>query len=76
MKKMENKFYTWTAFTKNFGKEMVSAEDVFNSMVKSGLKDNCLTNLDFTFISDKKEILTKLGDFIKSHYPYKVQVVK
>ena len=75
-KKMENKFYTWTAFTENFGKEMVSAEDVFNSMVKSGLKDNCLSNLDFTFISDKKENLTKLGDFIKSHYPYKVQEVK
>lgn len=75
-KKVENKFYTWDSFSENFGKEMVSAEDVFNSMVKNGLKDNCLTNLDFTFISDKKENLTKLGDFIKSHYPYKVQEVK
>ncbi|WP_207420720.1 tetratricopeptide repeat protein [Desertivirga brevis] len=75
-KKMEHTFFTWTAFTANFGKEMASAEDVFNNMVKSGLKDNCLTQLDFTFISDKKKNLILLGDFIKVHYPYKVKEVK
>ena len=37
---MENKFYTWDNFVDNFGKEMVSAEDVHNNMVKSGLKEN------------------------------------
>jgi tetratricopeptide (TPR) repeat protein len=75
-KKMEQKFFTWDNFVDGFGKEMVSAEDVFNNMVKSGLKDNCLTKMDFTFISDKKENLQKLGEFIKSHYPYSVQEVK
>src|SRR5690606_17690368 len=35
-----------------------------------------LTKMDFTFISDKKENLQKLGEFIKSHYPYTVQEVK
>ena len=75
-KKMEQKFFTWDNFVDGFGKEMVSAEDVFNNMVKSGLKDNCLTKMDFTFISDKKENLQKLGEFIKSHYPYTVQEVK
>lgn len=75
-KKMENKFITWDDFVDGFGKEMVSAEDVFNSMTKSGLKDNCLTKMDFTFISDKKENLEKLGEFIKTHYPYSVQEVK
>jgi tetratricopeptide (TPR) repeat protein len=74
--KMENKFITWDNFVNGFGKEMVSAEDVFNNMVKSGLKDNCLTKMDFTFISDKKENLIKLGEFIKTHYPYLVQEVK
>ena len=75
-KKMEQKFFTWDNFVDGFGKEMVSTEEVFERMVKSGLKDNCLTKMDFTFISDKKENLQKLGEFIKSHYPYSVQEVK
>lgn len=75
-KKMENKFITWDDFVEGFGKEMVSAEDVFNSMVKNGLKENCLTKMDFTFISNEKENLQKLGEFIKTHYPYFVQEVK
>lgn len=74
--KIENTFFTWKDFQDNFGKEMVSSEDVFKRMVKSGLKDNCLTILDFTFISDKKENLIKLGDFIKTHYPYNIQIIK
>lgn len=74
--KMENKFITWDNFVDGFGKEMVSAEDVFKNMVKSGLKDNSLTKMDFTFISDNKENLTRLGEFIKSHYPYTIQEVK
>ncbi len=75
-KKMENKYITWDNFVDGFGKEMVSAEDVFNNMVKNGLKDNTLTKMDFTFVSDKKENLIRLEEFIKSHYPYKVQEVK
>lgn len=74
--KMENKFITWDNFVNGFGKEMVSAEDVFKNMVKSGLKDYCLTKMDFTFISDNKENLKRLGEFIKNHYPYTVQEVK
>lgn len=75
-KKMENKFITWDEFVDGFGKEMVSAEDVFNNMAKSGLKNNCLTKMDFTFISDKKENLQRLAEFIKTHYPYSVQEIK
>ena len=74
--KMENKYITWDNFVENFGKQMVSAEDVFNNMVKSGLKNNTLTMMDFTFVSDKKENLIKLGEFIKTHYPYTIQEVK
>jgi len=75
-KKMENKYISWDNFVDGFGKEMVSAEDVFNNMVKSGLKNNTMTKMDFTFVSDKKENLIKLGEFIKTHYPYSVQEVK
>lgn len=74
--KMENKYITWENFVENFGKQMVSAEDVFNNMVKSGLKNNTLTMMDFTFVSDKMENLIKLGEFIKTHYPYTIQEVK
>jgi len=72
---MENKFITWDNFVDNFGKEMVSAEDVYIRMVKSGLKDYTLTNMDFTFTSDKKANLEKLGEFIRNHYPYEVQEI-
>jgi tetratricopeptide (TPR) repeat protein len=75
-KKMENKFITWDNFVDGFGEEIGTAEDVFNNMVKNGLKDHCLAEMDFTFISDKKEKLLKLGEFIKTHYPYSVQEVK
>jgi tetratricopeptide (TPR) repeat protein len=75
-KEMDKRFFTWNSFVDGFGKEMVSSNDVFNRMVKSGLKDNCLTIMDFTFISDNKENLQKLGEFIKTHYPYSVQEVK
>lgn len=75
-KKNNDRYFSWEEFSENFGKEMVTAEDVFNSMVKSGLKDNCLTKMDFTFVSDKKENLNKLSEFIKTHYPYSVQEVK
>jgi hypothetical protein len=40
--KMENIFITWDNFVDGFGREMVSAEDVFNNMVKSGAKSGRL----------------------------------
>lgn len=73
---MENTYFTWNDFTKNFGKEMVSAEDVYASMARSGLKENALTVMDFTFISDKKENLEKLSKFITLHYPYQIENIK
>jgi len=73
---MENTYFTWDDFVKDFGKEMVSAEDVYTNMVKSGLKDNALIPLDFTFVSDKKENLENLATFLKSHYPYTIEKVK
>lgn len=74
--KMDNKYITWDDFVDGFGKEMAVAEDVFNNMAKNGLKNNTMTKMDFTFISDKKENLIKLGEFLKTHYPYTVQEVK
>lgn len=74
--KMEHRYFTWQDFTDRFGKEMVSAEDVFNNMSKNGLKENSLVKMDFTFISDKNENLQKLGEFMKAHYPYSIKEVE
>ena len=73
---MENTYFTWDDFVDNFGKEMVSAGDVYGQMVKSGLIDNSLGNFDFHFVSDKKENLEKLSLFIKDHYPYEIKSLK
>jgi len=75
-KKMDNNYFTWDDFVDGFGKEMVAAEDVFNNMVKNGLKYNTMTKMDFTFVSDKKENLISLGEFLKTHYPYSVQEIQ
>ena len=73
---MENNYFTWEDFVANFGKEMISAEDVYGQMLKSGLTDNSLGNFDFHFISDKKGNLEKLSQFITEHYPYKIKTLK
>lgn len=73
---MENNYFTWDIFVANFGKEMAIAEDVYNKMVKSGLKDNTLCAFDFTFISNEKDKLERLQDFILSHYTYTTEEVK
>lgn len=74
--KMDNTYFTWDDFVEGFGKEMVSAEDVYGNMVDNGLKDNALLPVDFTFISDSKENLEALSTFITEHYPYKIQGIK
>ena len=67
---MKKSFYTWDDFVSNFGKEMVSAESVYQSMLKSGLKEFSLVKFDFHFNSDKREKLEKLYAFLKKHYLY------
>lgn len=74
--KRVEKFFTWEQFTENFGKEMVSSQDVFNNMEKSGVTDFSLAKFDFHFISNEKNKLEKLQEFIKKHYPYKIKSIK
>lgn len=75
-KKNDEKFITWENFVDGFGKEMVSAEDVFKNMSKSGLTDFSYTTLDFTFLSNKKENLINLKEYLETHYPYKVKDIQ
>lgn len=73
---MKNTFITWQNFVDGFGKEMVSAEDVYNNMVKHGLKDLALAQFDYHFISDKKENLQSLKEHLKEHYLYENKEIK
>jgi tetratricopeptide (TPR) repeat protein len=67
---MKDRYFTWDEFVDNFGKEMVSASDVYTNMKKNGLVDFAYTVLDFDFESDKESKLVDLGNFLKEHYPY------
>lgn len=73
---MENSYFTWDNFAENFGREMRIADEVFESMAGSGLKDGCLCSFDFTFQSDKRQNLERLGQFLLSHYPYSITGIK
>ena len=73
---MENTFITWQNFVDGFGKEMVSAEDVYNNMINHGLTNNSLAHFDYHFISDKKEKLQVLKTYLIEHYPYENKDIK
>jgi tetratricopeptide (TPR) repeat protein len=69
---MDNQFFTWDDFVEGFGREMRIADEIYQRMVEGGLKAGCLSNFDFTFVSDKQGNLARLRDFILAHYPYTI----
>lgn len=73
---MENTFFRKSQFNSNFGKEMASAASVYQQRKKSGIDDYALATYDFIFISDGKDKLTRLGNFLGANYYYKVNEVK
>ena len=68
---MDITFYSWDDFASNFGKEMVSADNVYASMKKSGLKDFTYSKFDYHFVFNDKKKLEALNNFILDHYDYK-----
>lgn len=67
---MQNTFFTRNQFNKDFGKELASAFDVYSSRKNSGLNDWSIAAYDFIFISDTKEKLENLADFLTKNYSY------
>lgn len=67
---MNNTYITWDDFVKNFGKEMVSAESVFENIRKHDSLEFSLRTFDFDFVSDKKKKIESLEKFMKEHYQY------
>ena len=73
---MSNTYFTWDKFVQNFGPEMRIAGEIFDSMSGNGLKDGCLCCFDFTFVSNRRENLERLAQFLQSHYPYSITSIK
>ena len=69
---MTNRFFTWDEFVDNFGAEMRIAEDVYQGMVHSGLKDWDTVSMDFDFVSDQREKLDQLLACLDTRYGYTV----
>lgn len=53
---MNKSFYAWN-FASDFGKEMVSAEEVYNSMKANGLQDFTYSKFDYHFVCNDKSKL-------------------
>ncbi|QGW28567.1 tetratricopeptide repeat protein [Phnomibacter ginsenosidimutans] len=75
IKKME-RYFSEAEFNDNFGKEMVSATSVYDRMVKNGMKDYSLVTFDFIYISNSKERLDSLANFLSNNYGFKTNPVK
>ncbi len=72
---MEVRFFTRQQFNDNFGKEMVSANDVYERRRASGIDDYALATYDFDFISDSKTKLESLGRFLTDNYKFTINEV-
>lgn len=69
-KTMENTYFTWDEFAGNFGSEITSSKAVYNNMLKNGLVQYSLLKFDCHFISDRKQNLDALMEFLEGSYPY------
>ena len=74
--KMDDRFFTWQQFSEGFGKEMVSAAQVYERRKMDGIKDYAFATYDFIFISDGKNKLDSLGNFLTTNYGYKINDIK
>jgi tetratricopeptide (TPR) repeat protein len=73
---MENIFFTKVQFNSNFGKEMASANSVYEQRKISGMDDFALATYDFIFIADEQDKLTRLGNFLSASYGYQINELK
>ena len=69
---MENTYFTWAAFSKNYNDEINSADSVYFSMESNGLTPYSMLAFDFHFLSDSKAKLNNLALLLKNSYGYKV----
>jgi tetratricopeptide (TPR) repeat protein len=66
----KNTFITSDNFDAGFGKELVSAYNIYTTMKRSGLKDFAFAVFDFDFETNKESNIKDLAKYLKDHYPY------
>jgi tetratricopeptide (TPR) repeat protein len=71
-----SRYFTDEDFILNFGKEIVSARNVYDRLRKNGLTDDALGTFDVVFISDAKEKLDSLAEFLTSNYGFAMKNVQ
>lgn len=67
------RYFTHEDFVENFGKEMASAADLYDLFKNGGLTDGALGTFDIVYISDTKEKLDFLGEFLAANYGFKMK---
>jgi len=70
---MENTYFTWEDFTANYNAQIDSCDKLLNRITENGMKANSLLSFDFHFLSDEKQKVEALFEFIKSSYTYKLK---
>lgn len=70
---MNSRYFSQEEFNNNFGKEMVSSQEVYENMKRNGLKDYQFCKFDFDFSSNSKEKLDSLKSFLENNYGYSLK---
>jgi len=68
--KRNKRYFTEDNFNENYSNEALKANEVYQRMTENGFKENALATFDFDFVSDKKEKLLKLKQFLSENYSY------
>ncbi len=72
---MKNSFFTWDNFVANFNGQIDSSDSIYQSMVKAGLNEYALLKFDFHFVSNNKQNIEELSDFIQKSYLYELKPI-
>ncbi len=73
---IDNRYFKTKLFDFGFRTEVEISQDIYKNLVRSGLKEYQLLTYSIDFISDKKEKLDSLANFLIIHYKYKIKEIK
>jgi len=73
---MGKRFIPIKAYTERWRNEASIARDVYERMSADGARPGFLLPLDFHFVSNDREKLLRLGQFVEAHYPYVIEGVE
>ena len=72
----KNVFYTWNYFAQKFYNEKSMAKTVASNIISNGIKLFSLMNTDLQFISDTRNKLFNLKEFLFKCYSYSGELIE